>query len=186
MIATLRTASTNPHIAELEAVFDEATKPIEWLVIAHNDSRMLKSLFAALNGESAALLEVSQDTWNFGKELSETIEWALQQGEIKNLVLVGNSQAGGAESRASLAAPPKVDESGYAKLLAGVKQLNAQNRDTQERFASLVQQMSQIPVVHNRWSSDELAIYGLFYRAESGLFLAYDARTDTFSALVSN
>ncbi|MCA9212239.1 MAG: hypothetical protein KDB27_04170 [Planctomycetales bacterium] len=186
MATTLLATTANPQIAELENVFGEATKPIEWLVIAHNDSRMLQSLSSALNGESAAILEVSQDNWNFHKELSDTIDWALQQGDIKNLVLVGSSQAGGAESRASLATSTKEDESNYSKLLAGVNRVNDENRDAQERFASLVQQMSQIPVVHNRWSSDKLAVYGLFYRAESGLFLAYDAATDTFRPLVSN
>ncbi len=188
MTTTFSTTTTNPFIAALETVFGEATKPIEWLVIAHNDPRMLRSLSSALTGESAAVVEISQDAWDFeGKHLPETIEWALQQGAIKNLVLVGNSQAGGSESRAALVASEATNggQDGYAKLLAGVQRNNARNHQAQERFAAHVQQMSQIPVLHNRWSSGELAVCGLFYRAESGLFLAYDADADTFHPLVS-
>ncbi len=55
----------------------------------------------------------------------------------------------------------------------------------QERFAGQVEQLSQIPVVHSRWRDGELAVYALFHRAESGLFLAYDTDTDTFRPLWS-
>lgn len=34
-------------------------------------------------------------------DAAQPIEWALQQGQIKNVVLVGNSQAGRSESHAS-------------------------------------------------------------------------------------
>ena len=33
-------------------------------------------------------------------------------------------------------------------------------------------------------ANGELAVYGLFYRAESGLFLAYDAEQDSFRPLM--
>ncbi len=95
MTTTLLSTTANAHIAALESVFSQATTPVQWLVIAHNESRLVNSLSSALAGESAAMLQVSQDTWDFkGKELAETIEWALQQGEIKNLVLVGSSHRG--------------------------------------------------------------------------------------------
>lgn len=185
MTMTLNTTTTNPHIAALETVFDQAAKPIQWLVIAHNDSKMLVSLASALSCESAAVLEVPQNTWDFdGKFLPEAIEWALQQDAVKNLLLVGNSEAPGSEVRASLVADEWGEcEGSYAKLLAGVERKNARNRDAQERFAAHVQQMLQIPVLHHRWSSGELAVYGLFYRSDSGLFLAYDNDADTFRPL---
>lgn len=188
MTTTFSAPTTNPHIAALETLFAEATMPIEWLVIAHNDSLMLRSLSSALAGEAAAVLEVSQHEWDFeGEQLPETIEWALQQGQLKHLMLVGNSQAGGPSSRASLVASEETggNESGCAKLLAGVERNHARTRDAQQRFASHVQQMLQIPVVHHRWSSGELAVYGLFYRADSGLFLAYDMNANSFHALLA-
>ena len=186
MTTTFPTTSTNQHIESLETNFAEANTAIEWLVIAHNDSRMVRSLSRALSGQSAAVLEVSQDTWDFdGHELPETIEWALQQVAVKNLVLAGHSQAGGRASRASLAAPDKgAEQANHDRLIAGVQRWNAQNRDAQKKFASQVRRMTQIPVVHSRWANGELAVYGLFYRAESGLFLSYDAEQDDFQPLM--
>lgn len=189
MTTTLFSATSNPHIAALETVFTDVTKPVEWLVIAHNDPQMLRSLSSALTGESAAVLQVSQDTWDFEDgNLAEAIEWALQQDHLKNVLLAGSSQAGGSESRASLVSSktPQGGKDGYARLLAGVHFNNARNRAAQERFAGHVQRMSQIPVVHNRLSNGELAVYGLFYRTDSGLFAAYDAEAGTFRALVAS
>lgn len=181
------TTTKSPHIEALESVFSKASKPVEWLVIAHNDAQMLRSLSSALTGESAAVLEVSQDNWNFqDKQLPEAIEWTLQRGEIRNLVLVGNSHAGGSECRASMFASEATNgnQFDYAKLIAGVEHDNTRNRDAQKRFAAHVQQMLRIPVVHNHWSNGELQVYGLFYRAENGLFLAYNVDVDAFRPLV--
>ena len=188
MTTTFSTTGSNPHIAALEPILHEAAKPIEYLIIAHNDPLMLQTLCSALGGTSAAILEASQDTWKLSEgDLPEMIEWALQRGEIKHLLLVGHSQAGGSESRASLAATVSADaEPGYAKLLANVKRQNARNQQARQSFASQVQQMSQIPAVHTLWASDELAVHGLFYRSESGLFVIYDPNEDSFRPLMAN
>lgn len=50
MATAFTPTTTNPHIAALESVFGNAKKPVEWLVIAHTDPRMLGSLIAALSG----------------------------------------------------------------------------------------------------------------------------------------
>ena len=190
MSTTISTTTTNPHIEALEMILDEAPTPVEWLVIAHNDPQMLRSLSSALSGQSAAVLEVSEDTWDLsGQELSETIQWALERCEINNLVVVGHSQTGGVGSQASfVAAQTELEtefESGHNRLIAGVQRANARNRAAQERFARQVQQMLQIPIVDDRCSKGELTVCALFYRAESGLFLTYNASADTFHALVS-
>ncbi|MCU0877586.1 MAG: hypothetical protein MUF06_07370 [Pirellulaceae bacterium] len=185
------TTSANPYIAALESTFDEATAPIEWLVIAHSDPRILQSLSSMMEGQSAAILEVSQDQWDLVEgELSEAIEWALQRGEVRNLVLVGHSQVGCSASRSYLVsdAPEKSSDrskDGYSRLLAGVKRVYSHSHHAQVRFAADVQQASQIPLVYRRWSCGELAVHGLFYRAESGVFLAYDPDADSFRALMA-
>ena len=94
MNTALMNSTSNPHIADLEASFNKTTKPVDWLVIVHKDAQTSRLLSPALVGESAAVLEVSQDKWDFSdNDLLETIEWALQQGHLKNLVLVGRSPA---------------------------------------------------------------------------------------------
>jgi len=45
--------------------------------------------------------------------------------------------------------------------------------------------MVKIQVVDDALSNGVLSVYGLFYRAESGLFLTYDADTDEFHPLVT-
>jgi carbonic anhydrase len=191
MIMTSTAISTNSHIASLEKTFDQARSPIEWLVIAHRDPRMLRSLSAILEGQSAAILEVSQDEWNWSEgELSSAIEWVLQRKEIRNLVLVGHSQVGGTASRSYLlsADPSQTSDqenNGYVRLLAGVRRVQSQSHHAQMRFAADVQQFLQIPPVYRRWTLGELELHGLFFRAESGLFLTYDPDADTFRATIA-
>ena len=188
MIRKLSSKSINPHISALKAVFAQATRPIQWLVIAHNDPRLVSSLVSAFDGQSAAVLQVSQDTWDFdSKDFKEMIEWALHQGDIRDVVLVGSSQPNGATSRASLvtARPNAPEKGGYARLLARLRQHNAHMSEVQEEFADHVQKLSQLPVVRGCWSLGQLAVSGLFYRAETGLFLHYDAAANTFVPLGS-
>jgi hypothetical protein len=172
MTTTLSLLVTNPHVAALERAFGQTSSPVEWLVISHNDFRLERSLSSALAGRSAAVLQVPQETWDFqSRDLIEAVEWALQQ----------------AACRAALTAPTTATGavSGYRKLLAEMQHETSRIRAVRNRFAMQVQQLSQIPVVHSRWRDGELAVYGLFYRSESGLFLQYDVERDTFHPLVS-
>ena len=186
MIKTFSLATTNPYIVTLEKMFSEATKPIKWLIISHNDSQMIRSLSSALTGETAVILEVSQDIWDFDKKiLFEAIEWVLQHYEINRLLIAGNSRAGGAESRASVVGLDlqMTAKDTDSKLLAGVELYNAQNRESQQRFAAQFQRISEIPTVCSRRLSGELVLYGMLYRAESGCFLLYNLEADTFIPL---
>ena len=139
---------------------------------------MIRSLSFSLGDESAAVLEVAADEWDpEGDMLSEAVEWALQHGEPKKIVIAGNAEI--AELEASL--PEACDESGYGRQLAAVKRRDARRREAQKRLGASVQQVSQIPVVHDRWANGELAVSGLFYRSETGFFVSYDAETDVYS-----
>jgi carbonic anhydrase len=192
MITSERITSDNRHIESLEHLFQNASTAINWLVIAHDESQMVDSLSSALSGQSAAILRVPQDTWDFAEsELSELIEWALQQGKLENIALVGHSNAAKA-SRTARSVPPvsdgerKTSEQDLSnRLVAGARRSSAGSRQARQLFTDRMQQLSQIPVVHNRWANGELAIYGLFYQAESAMFLAYDVEEGKFRPLVS-
>lgn len=188
MISTNSFTSTNPHIAALEPAFAKSARPIEWLVIAHSDPRLIKSLSSALAGHSAAVLELPQKQWDFdGDDFSETVEWAMRKGDIQIMVLVGSSQSGSATRGVSLRATRSKGqvEDGYAALLERVQRHLARVSDVQHEFAGHVQQLSRLPVVHSRWASQQLEVCGLFYRAEAGLFLYYDPQADKFAPLSS-
>ena len=62
MIRTLAKKNTNTHIAALEYVLAKAQRPVQWLVIAHNDARLVRSVSSALKGQSAAVLDTKVTT----------------------------------------------------------------------------------------------------------------------------
>ena len=177
--------SANPHVSVLDAAVRDAAKSVEWLVIAHNDPRMLQSLNMALT--NAAILEISQDTWDFENgPLAEALEWALEELPLKNVMLVGNSQSEGGECRAEMASEAaKPAGHGYERLIAGVQSRSARNRGAQQRFEDHVRSMKRVPTLRDRSAAGDLAVHTLFYRAESGLFLAYDADAQIFRPLVA-
>ncbi len=90
MTSTLSTTSSNPLTAKLKLAFGQTATPVQWLVVAHNDTRLIRTLESALPDESAVVLEVSQESWDFD-QLGEAIEWAMMNGDLQNLVLVGHS-----------------------------------------------------------------------------------------------
>ena len=65
-----------------------------------------------------------------------------------------------------------------ARLIAGVKQSAMHNRDAAQRFTTHAQTLSTqlATIAHECNCSVEFS--ALFYRADSGLFLAYDAEMD--------
>lgn len=182
MNTKLSDTSVSSYVGELRAVFADTERPIEWLLIAHDDDQMLNALLSALSGQSAAVLVVSQDKWTTDwEQLSETIEWALQQSEIKNVVLVGQLEA--VESLPE--SPTPKSQSGYDRLRLGAQQTNTRTRNAQKEFAAHVDQVAQIPVAHARWSDDALAVYGLFYRCLDGIFLICEPDSDTIRPIVN-
>lgn len=187
MSTTLSPKTGNSYVAALSKIFDEATTPIRWLVISHNDPQMIRSLSASMANEAVAFLHLSQDTWNFDDdEFIDAIHWALEQDSITNIVLAGSSQAAGSDISVSMTQPDlRQAENGYAKLLAGVKLQNTRNREASRMFGSQAKQFLQIPVVHNARTKEQLQVHGLFYRVESGLFLAFDFEASEFRPLVS-
>jgi carbonic anhydrase len=183
MVARVASTFENLHIAALEAALRQAKSDVQWFVIAHDDPRLVNTVLSAMAGQSAAVLQIPQDRWDFrSEEYIETVEWTLERSQIRNLVLVGSSQAAGTVSRASLVSP-KTTAGGYEKLLAGTRRQCSHVREREAALAQHLQQMLQIPVVHDRWRENELAVHGLLYRVESGLFLTYDLVTGTYRPL---
>ncbi|MEZ6050774.1 MAG: hypothetical protein R3C02_05180 [Planctomycetaceae bacterium] len=186
MSSMLSNSSTNEHIIAIESAFDRADSPVRWLVITHHDLRLISKLSTALMGQSAAMLQISQDAWDFKRmEFVETVEWALLQGEVENLVLLGTSQAVGSSMRIGLTDSKMGSgyDAGEGKLVTKVMQNIDRTRRALDVFSDHLQNLMQIPVVNSAWRDGELNVYGLFYRAESGSFLRYDADLDGFQPL---
>ena len=185
MLTTLANISTNKHIRALEQILASKGSTVHWLVIAHDDPPMIRSLTAALPRDSAALLRVSQDAWDLdGGSLPEAIEWALHETAIENLVLVGHSCADGSNRLSPSEIGRDASPGSYGRLAGGVRRHNEQVWETQQRFAAQMRQLAEIPVVHSRRSHGELTVYGLYYRSENDVFLTYDVEHGTCRPLV--
>ena len=120
--------------------------------------------------------------------MPEAIEWAIQQTSLKHLALVGHSHAAvGAmrmPSRIAIVArrnPPMAEtEATHDCEMVSHVQLGA-TREAQARFAE--QLAAALRML--RWSASksldgDLAVYGLFFIAESEAFLAYDPDRKSF------
>jgi hypothetical protein len=183
MTSTLLNTTDNEHIAVLESAFDQATEPVQWLVITHDSHRLMNSLSRALAGKSTAVLEASQDCWDFSNsKYIEAIEWAIQQGAITNLVLIGASPDRTPYSR--YRADRVRSGSGYERLVKGIEDHTARMHEAQKRFSQHIQTLSQLPLVRRLECEGMMVLHGLFYREESGLFLLYDRESDCFQPLL--
>ena len=191
MITKFPNASANPLIETLRRAMEESSDGYEWLVVAHNDDNLVRSLNAALSHVPVFILETAQEEWDFrAGELAEAIEWAIQQTSLKHLVLVGHSHAGDRSdvesSRTPLSQDDSVEEGGgsYSRLRNGVTRTTARTRESQASLAKQLEQLFAAPVVRKQSLDGDLAVYGLFFIAESASFLAYDPDRKAFLPLI--
>lgn len=190
MNTTFITQTKNPHIEALRPVLLDAENLVEWLVIAHNGPQLLRSLDAALSGCSAAMLQISQDQWEFeNSELASAISWAIERYHIRNLLLVGHSNTEVAESCA-----PHVNSDihidgetpvGYSRLVAGARYISSRNRDAQRAFSEHFAQLNSITAVQDSIRRDDLTTHGLIFRDEDRVFLEFDVEAEEYNLLLS-
>jgi len=191
MITQFPNASANPLIETLRQAMEESSDGYEWLVVAHNDDRLVRSLYAALSHVPVFILETPQEKWNFRDgELAEAIEWAIQQTSLKHLALVGHSHAAAGGDADPSRSPLSQDESveggsgGYSRLRNGVTRTTARTRESQSSFAQQLEQLFAAPAVRKQSLDGDLAVYGLFFIAESEAFLSYEPDRKSFLPLI--
>lgn len=190
MSTVLSTTSSNSYIESLEEALSKSVNPVNCLILAHNDSKMIRSLFPALQDENAAMLQASQLLWNSSEgDVAQAIEWALQETKIETLVIVGHSQAEAENHSAMLrdATTETADnsQSSNSELLTALQQHNSRNKYAQKRFADNFRNLINTSVIQSKLSSKELTVYGLYYQEESGVFSTYNPHLDQFTPLVS-
>lgn len=174
---------SNRYVNAMESILASSRRPVQWLVITHSDPRLVKSVTSLFADRSAVILEEPQDRWDGeASDLAEMLEFALRLGNIKNLVLVGSSQSTEATSRAFIVNDEgyQSSQSSYEQMLSNMKAHQLLAKQNQDKFASLIQKLTRIPAVHDRWSTGQLALHALFYRPETGVYLYYDANTNAF------
>ncbi|WP_149499716.1 carbonic anhydrase [Roseiconus lacunae] len=188
--------SNNPYLGDLKETLLAADRPIQWLVIADDDPAMLRALQVALQGETAATLKKSWDLpIERDNHLRTSIEWSLRNSSIKNVLLVGHSEAIGAACQSVLAKSPSegprlnLQQDAHpnaSPLLDRINRNNARQQAAMRSYAEQFGLFAKIPTVKQRAASGDLTLYGLYYRAESGVFLAYDVIENRYRPLMES
>ncbi len=179
---------SNPHICTLQALLGGKYSAIDWLVVSHDDVRMVQALSTALAGKQAVMLRVPQENWDF-EQMTELFQWALDRYPIRNLVIAGCAQA--KLLRSTPEQPLELSSTidcvdGYDRLVAGVMRYRHSLREAQCGFADWVERLLRDEEINGRVVTGALALHPLLYRADGGLFMAYDVDGGSFSPVLSS
>lgn len=190
-----KVATVNPYIHKIRQSLSCAQPlAVDWLVLSHNDTQMLAQLEEAFPDAVLAVLSLPPNRLQtVDEKLIELVEWAVAELGIKGVMLVGHSQQEMFEeqvkllgSKASRMSPREVESLvSYPSFLDRMKAAQQQAAMMQEYVANLIDNLSQITLKHGHKLCAQIRLHGLFYRAESGIFYAYDQQQRSFTALLN-
>lgn len=184
----------NPYLRRLQDSSSVFQDSCQCLVISHNDSKLVVRMTQALDKYSA-MLQLPQPDWDFeNPRLVDAIRWALQSVGVRQIALVGHSAVrhsgtlseNGRQESASGESNHSEQSSFYNRLIAGVTQRQNQIQEAKDIFAEQFLKFLEIPDVQQRREQDALVVHGLFYLADSGVFLSFDAQSRTFHPLMES
>lgn len=184
MIAFSETCESNLHLQRMKEVCSKTDLPISWVVFADDDPVMLRRLAGALQREAAVILPIPQALWDADDALLEdAILWLIGERGIGNLVLVGNSAAGASVSEPFVTGQSARREN-PKELFTQVHRAQRLKAQVEEHFARQVGSLLAVPEIDLAVARGTLRIHALYYRAEIGVFAAYDPRTHSFRVLI--
>lgn len=185
MVAFTKPQESNLHVQNLRQLVQQSDGPISCAVFADDDPVLLRQLSEAFKKESAAIIPAPQILWSGGEyALQEAAVWSIEEAAITCLVLVGNSGAGDGVSEPMLTAQAGLGEAEQGPL-ASARTAATKRRVAEEYFSKHVEALLNIPEISVRLVRGSLTLHCLFYRAESGVFSAYDPWHGSFRALMS-
>jgi carbonic anhydrase len=178
-------STANPYIHQIRRSLQQAQHvAVDWLVLAHNDARMLKQLDEAFSGGVMAVIALPQGGWQVDdKAMTEAVEWAVEELGVKGVLLVGHSQGGAPEGPVKLLGGKSGGLTGGrpaaapCSLIDRIKSAQSRAAHVQSQFAEQVERLSRL--IRN-----QVQLHGLFYRGESGVFCVYDRRQRSFRPLL--
>lgn len=184
MVAFSKSPESNLHVQNLRQLVEKSERHISCAVFADDDPALLRQLREAFRKESGAIIPAPQILWGGGEyALQEAVVWSIEEAAITCLVIVGNSAAGGAVSEPTLTSQTGLDEAEQGPL-ASARNAATKRRLAQEHFMQQVHGLLNTPEISVRLAKGTLTLQCLFYRAESGVFSAYDPWDGSFRALV--
>ncbi|MBS1808193.1 MAG: hypothetical protein JST84_08380 [Acidobacteria bacterium] len=184
----------NPYIHQIRQTL-QRNQPgaVDWLVLAHNDSQLLSRVDAAFSDSVLAVIALPQSHWQLDElRISEAIDWAIQKLGVKGVLVVGHSQSEVTEDTIRLLGgkvknrryPLDVAPKSYS-LLDRVRKTQLRAEGLQRQLAGHIEKLCRLTVVQSHMIRHQLQLHGLFYRAESDMFYAYDLQKRNFRPLLS-
>jgi hypothetical protein len=185
MVAFVKLPESNRHVSKLKQLVEQSERHISCAIFADDDPVLLRQLREAFSKESGAIIPAPQVLWGAGEyALQEAAVWSVEEAAVNCLVLVGNSAAVDAASEPTLTKQTRVDETEQGPL-ASARTAATKRRLAEEHFSQHVQALLNAPEISVPLARGKLTLYFLFYRAESGLFSAYDPASGSFRALLT-
>lgn len=178
---------TLAQVSSNAAEFAEAVGSATCLAITPDEEHLVEALGNAWVGQPFAILTVSDELDVFADpELQSSIEQILDNGDMKQVLLVGGLIDSGTQQ--------EIDDAGVKldakrigdSLVHGACLSNAINRNAREQFAAQVEQFVRTSAIYPRWQANEISVGGLFFRDCDRVFLFYDPRTEEFRPLPGN
>jgi len=183
--------AANPYIEQLKDKSTQDVPQVDYLIIAHPDDRMVTALKSAFSEYQLAILTIPQFGWDMsGDAEQEVVQWAVEELNVKGVLLVGHSQGGFPNEQVQLFNGSSDRQSASGRqgnpLLERVRQAQAALVKSEQHFVDQLQGLVSLPSLSEKTLRDPSWIQGLFYRAESGIFCLVDPQSGSFQALIND
>ncbi len=182
-------SSANTYADRILNLPEEQRQASSWLIIAHDDTRMIQKIQDAMVGEQAILLQVPQSHWKRDRELlTQAIRETLQSSAVTQVAVVGHSQASAAACQSKVVGSKSVAETAadksYQRLMNSLQNAQAQRELAK---AEVAEQFQHVSSAGDRLDLDRnIEWHAFFYMAESGLFLRFDPQVGRFESQTKN
>lgn len=181
--------SAGSAIDHLKSLLLEKQRPIDMLVISHDDCVVNGRLAEVIDAEDSVIFPVPQPRWD--DTLTGVAAWAVSEANVGQMLVVGHSMsaAGGVPNAHRFSKYPLDDQGtgssdSCGRLVASVKRAQLESHQAKQHFMTQVSDLCEVEAVQDAIAGGRLKIHALFYLAESGVFLSYDATRQSFRPLL--
>lgn len=177
--------SHSRYINALRDLIAGESKPVDTLIIAHDDYAMIKAIVDAMPDGLFAVLPIRQAEWE--GNLKEVIACAIDS-QINDILIAGHSSGLEVLSPELLRKESQNYEREnslptYNRLLSGVCKTGLANRNSRQHFANQIARLVDCDELGEQMCNDEFRLQAIFYVKHSGVFLRHDFRDGVFAPI---
>ncbi len=177
--------SQSRYVKALRDLIAGESKPVDTLIIAHDDYSMINAIIDAMPDGLIAVLPIHQAEWE--GNLKEVIACAIDS-KINDILIAGHSsglEVLSPELFRKESHNPGRDYSlpTYNRLLSGVCKTGLANRNSRQHFADQIARLIDCDELGEQMCNDDFRLHAIFYVKHSGMFLRHDFRDGEFSPI---